>query len=163
MRKIENIPFEKLEIGNTESLSRTLTEEDLILFAKVSGDTNPIHLDESFAVGSQFKGRIAHGMWTASIISCALATKMPGPGGVYLSQEVKFIRPVYVGDTITVQLKVTAINTVRKRVTIETNVTNQYGKIVVKGMADLIPSLEKLSVNEYQLPNITLKSVVEPG
>ena len=94
MRKLENIPFDELEIGTKGSLTRTLTEQDLLLFAKVSGDTNPVHLDEAFAAETQFEGRIAHGMWTASLISCALATEMPGPGGIYLGQELKFLRPV---------------------------------------------------------------------
>ena len=156
MRKLKNIPFEELEIGTKGSLTRTLTEEDLILFAKVSGDTNPVHLDESFAAGTQFKGRIAHGMWTASLISCALATEMPGPGGIYLGQEVKFVRPVQVGDTVTVQLEVLSKNERRNRATIATNVVNQHGKIVVKGTAEVMPCSEKVSVDEYPLPEINL-------
>ncbi len=154
MRKLENIPFAELKVGDTDSLTRTLTEEDLVLFAKVSGDTNPVHLDEEFAKTTQFEGRIAHGMWTSSLISCALATKLPGPGGIYLAQEVKFMRPVRVGDTVTVQLEVTAINDRRKHATVSTNVVNQTGKMVVKGSAEIMPAADKVIVDEYQLPEI---------
>ena len=158
MRKLENIPFEELKVGDTDSLTRTLTEEDLVLFAKVSGDTNPVHLDEEYAKTTQFEGRIAHGMWTSSLISCALATKLPGPGGIYLGQEVKFMRPVKVGDTVTVQLEVTAINERRKRATVSTNVVNQDGKTVVKGTAEIMPAADKVVVDEYQLPEVEFKS-----
>ncbi len=158
MRKLENIPFEELAVGTTDSLTRTLTEEDLLLFAKVSGDTNPVHLDEEYAATTQFEGRIAHGMWTASLISCALATRLPGPGGIYLGQEIKFLRPVKVGDTVTVQLEVLEINERRKRATVSTNVINQHGKAVIKGKAEIMPSSGKVIVDEYPLPEIELKS-----
>lgn len=157
MRKLENIPFEELTVGAKDSLSRTLTEEDLLLFAKVSGDTNPVHLDETFAATTQFEGRIAHGMWTASLISCALATRLPGPGGIYLGQELKFMRPVKVGDTVTVELEVLDINKKRKRATVSTNVVNQDGKTVVKGKAEIMPSSGKVIVDEYPLPEVELK------
>ncbi|MRI32397.1 3-hydroxybutyryl-CoA dehydratase [Endozoicomonas sp. OPT23] len=158
MRKLENIPFAELKVGDSDSLTRTLTEEDLVLFAKVSGDTNPVHLDEDFAKTTQFEGRIAHGMWTSSLISCALATKLPGPGGIYLGQEVKFMRPVRVGDTVTVQLEVKEINERRKRATVTTNVVNQDGKTVVKGTAEIMPAADKVIVDEYQLPEVEFKS-----
>lgn len=157
MRKLENIPFEELEVGTRDSLSRTLTEQDLLLFAKVSGDTNPVHLDEAFAATTQFESRIAHGMWTASLISCALATKLPGPGGIYLGQELKFMRPVKIGDRVTVELEVLEINERRKRATVSTNVVNQDGKTVVKGKAEIMPSSGKVVVDEYPLPEVELK------
>ena len=158
MRKLENIPFEELQVGTKDTLTRTLSEQDLILFATVSGDTNPVHLDEEFAATTQFEGRIAHGMWTASLISCALATKLPGPGGIYLGQELKFMRPVKVGDTVTVQLEVLEINERRKRATVSTNVVNQEGKTVVKGKAEIMPSSGKVVVDEYILPEVELKN-----
>lgn len=157
MRKLENIPFEQLTIGSKASLTRTLTDEDLLLFAKVSGDTNPVHLDETFASTTQFAGRIAHGMWTASLISCALATKLPGPGGIYLGQELKFMRPVKVGDTVTVELEIVEINQRRKRATVTTNVVNQHGKTVVKGQAEVMPATDKVIVDEYPLPEVRLQ------
>lgn len=159
MRKLENIPFEQLTIGTKASLTRTLTDEDLLLFAKVSGDTNPVHLDEAFASSTQFAGRIAHGMWTASLISCALATRLPGPGGIYLGQELKFMRPVKVGDTVTVELEIIDINPRRKRATVATNVVNQDGKTVVKGQAEVMPATDKVIVDEYPLPEVQLKPV----
>ena len=158
MRKLENIPFEELTVGTKDTLSRTVTDDDLLLFAKVSGDTNPVHLDEAYAATTQFGGRIAHGMWTAALISCALATKLPGPGGIYLGQELKFMRPVKVGDTVTVQLEILEINEKRQRATVSTNVVNQHGKVVVKGKAEVMPSAGSVVVDEYPLPDIKLKS-----
>ena len=160
MTRLKNIPFEQLTVGMTDTLSRTLTETDLLLFAKVSGDTNPVHLDQEFAEKTQFGGRIAHGMWTASIISCALATKLPGPGGIYLGQELKFLRPVKVGDTVTVQLEVTDINLRRKRATVTTNVVNQDGKTVVKGSAEIMPSEGNVEVEAYPLPNFVPQAIL---
>ena len=156
MRKLENTPFAELKIGDTEGLTRTLTEQDLLLFAKVSGDINPVHLNKEFAATTQFQCRIAHGMWTTSLISCALATRLPGPGGIYLSQEVKFMRPVKIGDTVTVQLVVLEIHKRRKHAILSTNVINQDEKIVIKGKAAVIPAVEKIVVNEYQLPDVKL-------
>lgn len=160
MTTLKNIPFEQLSVGMTNTLSRTLTETDLLLFAKVSGDTNPLHLDQEFAEKTQFGGRIAHGMWIASIISCALATKLPGPGGIYLGQELKFLRPVKVGDTITVQLEVTDINLRRKRATVTTNVINQDGKTVVKGSAEIMPSEGDVELKAYPLPDFVPQAVL---
>jgi acyl dehydratase len=156
MKKLKNIPFNQLQVGDCDSLTRTLSEQDLILFAKVSGDTNPVHLDENFASSTMFKTRIAHGMWTASLISCALATKLPGPGGIYLGQELKFTRPVKIGDTVTVQLKIVEIDQEKKRATVSTEVINQNKKIVVKGKAEIMPATESVIVDEYTLPDINL-------
>jgi acyl dehydratase len=156
MKKLKNIPFDQLQVGDCNSLTRTLSEQDLILFAKVSGDTNPVHLDENFASSTIFKTRIAHGMWTASLISCALATKLPGPGGIYLGQELKFTRPVKIGDTVTVQLKIVEIDQEKKRATVSTEVINQNKKIVVKGKAEIMPATESITVDEYTLPEINL-------
>jgi acyl dehydratase len=157
MKKLKNIPFGQLKVGDCDSLTRTLSEQDLILFAKVSGDTNPVHLDEEFASTTMFQARIAHGMWTASLISCALATKLPGPGGIYLGQELKFTRPVKIGDTVTVKLKVIEINTEKKRAIVSTEVINQNKKIVVKGKAEIMPAIESVMVDEYILPDIHFK------
>ena len=156
MNKLINIPFSQLKVGDSTSLTRTLSEQDLILFAKVSGDTNPVHLDEEFASSAMFKTRIAHGMWTASLISCALATKLPGPGGIYLGQELKFTRPVKLGDTVTVKLEVIAIDKDKKSATVSTNVVNQNKKIVVRGKAEIMPATESVIVEEYPLPNVQL-------
>ena len=92
MEYLRNFTFDELEVGQTAQFSETLEERHLILFAAVSGDVNPVHLDEEFAQGTQFKGRIAHGMWSASLISAAIATQMPGPGSIYLGQNLSFKR-----------------------------------------------------------------------
>ena len=141
-----NIPFDDVIIGSQATLTRTLVEADLIAFAHMSGDTNPVHLDENYAKKTIFKERIAHGMWTGSIISCALATKLPGPGGIYLSQQLNFLRPVKLGDTITVTLTVTEKNLQKKIVTIKTTVTNQNNKNVVTGFALVKPETNPLSI-----------------
>ena len=106
MPMLENLTFDEITVGQAASYTRTVTEDDLLLFAAVSGDVNPVHLDEAFAAGTQFKGRIAHGMYTGGLISAAIAMTLPGPGTIYLGQDLRFERPVRIGDTITVQLTV---------------------------------------------------------
>ncbi len=106
MNTIENIPFDELYIGQTCSYEKTVSEEDVLMFARISGDNNPVHLDEDFAKTTQFGGRIAHGMYTAAIISAAMALHLPGPGSVYISQAMKFRAPVKIGDTLTVNIEV---------------------------------------------------------
>src|SRR5918996_323450 len=92
--------FKDLEPGMSEVFSKTITEADLLMFAGVSGDTNPLHLDEDFASRTMFESRIAHGMLTASLVSTVLGTRLPGPGAVYVSQSVRFLAPVRIGDTV---------------------------------------------------------------
>ncbi len=151
-----NTPYEKLEVGQTATYTRTLTERDLILFATVSGDHNPIHLDEEYASSTQFGERIAHGMWTGSLISAALAMVLPGPGGVYRSQELKFLQPVKLNDTITVQLEVLEKNDRTKIAIIATNVVNQDGKFVAKGKATVMPNPDQVSIEAATLPDVTI-------
>ncbi|MFN4087678.1 MAG: MaoC family dehydratase [Alphaproteobacteria bacterium] len=126
--------FEDLEIGTSASFAKTVTEADIVLFAGVSGDTNPVHLDEDYAAGTMFKGRIAHGMLTAAFISAVLGARMPGPGAVYLSQSLRFRAPVRPGDTVRATGTVTALDTQRRRVTVAT-VCTVGGKTVVDGEA----------------------------
>ena len=122
-------------VGDSASFSKTISEADLILFAGVTGDTNPLHFDAVFAAESRFKGRIAHGMITAALISTVLGTKLPGPGTVYLAQSLKFRRPVGIGDTITATVTVTTLDDELPTCTLETVVTNQEGKVVLEGEA----------------------------
>ncbi|MEM9444128.1 MAG: MaoC family dehydratase [Verrucomicrobiota bacterium] len=130
--QLENIPFSEIKVGDVASLERPVKIEDLELFAEATGDYNPIHLDESFAKQTDYGKCIAHGMWVGSLISALLATKLPGPGGVYLSQSLKFHRPAFVGDILTV--KVTVLAKKRRNILImECEVTNQHQKMVVKG------------------------------
>src|SRR5512135_3216292 len=104
---IENRTFDEIKVGDTASLMRTLSKEDIELFAVMSGDINPAHVDEEYARSDMFHHIVAHGMWGASLISTVLGTKLPGPGAIYLGQTLHFRHPVLVGDTITVIVTVT--------------------------------------------------------
>lgn len=108
--------FDDLSVGMTRVFSKTITEADLLMFAGVSGDTNPLHLDEDFASRTMFEGRIAHGMLTGSLISTVLGTRLPGPGAVYISQQLRFLAPVRLGDTVIARAEVGEINPERRRV-----------------------------------------------
>ena len=126
--------IEDLSEGMTAVFGKTITDADILMFAGVSGDTNPVHLNEEFAAGTAFQGRIAHGMLTASLISTVLGTKLPGPGCVYLSQNLKFLAPVRVGDTVRAEVTITAIDRLRRRVTFAT-ACKVGGKSVLEGEA----------------------------
>jgi len=112
--------FEDLKLGQTAAISRTVSEADILAFAGVSGDMNPVHLDEEFAVSTMFKSRIAHGMLSVSYISTVLGTKLPGPGAIYLSQSVRFKAPVHIGDTVVTRATVTALEPDKRHVTLST-------------------------------------------
>ena len=107
--------LEDLKVGETADFAKTVSEADITLFAGVSGDTNPIHLDAHYAETTIFKGRIAHGMLSASFISTVFGTIMPGPGAIYVSQSLRFKAPVRIGDTVTARVTVTEIDTAKKR------------------------------------------------
>jgi acyl dehydratase len=124
-----------IEVGQSATLQRVLTQQDVQTFAELSGDKNPIHLDPEFAATTVFKKPIVHGMLSASLISTALATKLPGPGAVYMSQTLQFKLPVYVGDEVTVALTVTNVRTDKPIVTLRTQVLNSKQKVVVEGEA----------------------------
>ena len=129
--------LEDLELGQTAELRRTVTAPDIKAFAAVTGDDNPIHLDEAYAAATQFKGRIAHGMLSAGYISAVLGTRLPGPGAIYVSQTLSFRRPVRVGDEVTAEVKVAAIDAARGRVTFATQCV-VAGKTVVEGEAVVV-------------------------
>jgi 3-hydroxybutyryl-CoA dehydratase len=129
--------LEDLEIGQAAELRRTVTAPDIDAFAAVTGDENPVHLDETYAAATQFKGRIAHGMLSAGYISAVLGTRLPGPGAIYVSQTLNFRRPVRIGDEVTAEVKVTAIDSARCRVTFATQCV-VAGKTVVEGEAVVI-------------------------
>lgn len=153
---LENITYDELNEGDTATFTRTLTEDELVLFAAVSGDVNPVHLDSEFAAGSMFKDRIAHGMWSGSLISAALATVMPGPGTIYLDQSLSFKRPVKLDDTLTVHLKVLRKEP-KGRVVVECDVRNQNEQKVVIGEAKVIAPTEKVSLHKPRLPKIAIE------
>ena len=129
--------IDQLSVGLTASMSRTVTETDIVMFAGVSGDTNPVHLDEVYASSTMFKGRIAHGMLTAGLISAVFGTRLPGPGAVYLSQTLQFHAPVMIGDTITATVSVKDIIHERSRAVFDT-VCTKGGTTVLDGEATLL-------------------------
>jgi 3-hydroxybutyryl-CoA dehydratase len=131
--------IEDLTEGMTAVFGKTITDADILMFAGVSGDTNPVHLNEEFASGTAFQGRIAHGMLTASLISTVLGTKLPGPGCVYLNQTLKFLAPVRAGDTVRAEVTLTALDRQRRWVTFAT-VCKVGGKPVLEGEAILMVS-----------------------
>lgn len=130
--------FEKLEIGMSECLGKTITEADILNFAGVSLDVNPLHLNEEYAKKTMFKRRIAHGIIGAGLISAVIGTKLPGEGTIYLSQNLKFIAPVKIGDTITAKVEIVELNQEKKKVGLKTTCTNQNGVLVIDGEAKVL-------------------------
>ena len=130
--------LESLAIGQTAEVSTTVTSREIELFAEATGDRNPAHLDEEAAARSQFGGRIAHGMLTAGFVSAAIASRLPGPGSIYLGQTLRFTRPVRIGDTVTVKLEVVEVIAAKRRVRIATTCTNQNGETVMNGEATVM-------------------------
>jgi len=128
------ICIEDLEIGMTRHLRKLITDRDIILFAEVSTDHNPVHLDDAYAQDTIFEGRIAHGMLTAGLISAVIGEQLPGHGTVYLGQSLKFMAPVRPGDTVTACVKVIAIDYAKRRVTLETHCA-VGDTVVLKGEA----------------------------
>ena len=112
--------FEDLQLGTTASVSRTVSEADILMFAGVSGDTNPVHLDQEFAASTMFGGRIAHGMLSAGLISAVFGTRLPGPGSIYLSQTLKFKAPVKIGDTLCVYTEIARVGRTSMTLKVET-------------------------------------------
>ena len=127
-----------VKVGDSASHTKTFSEEDVILYARVTGDCNSVHLDEEYAGKTIFRGRVVHGMLTAGLISTVLGTKLPGLGTIYLSQSLKFLAPVRIGDTVTASVKVVEVNEQKRKVRLETVCTNQGGKEVVTGEAVVI-------------------------
>jgi 3-hydroxybutyryl-CoA dehydratase len=124
-----------IEIGTIASLSKTVTNEDIVTFADVVGDHNPVHLNDEYAKTTRFGRRIAHGILGAGLISAVIGTKLPGPGTIYLSQTLKFMAPVYPGDTITAKVTVTKIREDKGIITLNTICFNQEQKNVIEGEA----------------------------
>ncbi len=156
MPTISNFTYDELTIGQSATYSKPVQERDVQLFAAVSGDLNPVHLDPAFAAESRFGERIAHGMLTGAFISAALAMSLPGPGTVFISQSLRFRQPVALGDTVTVTLEVTEKQDRRRTVTIDCRARNQHDKVVANGTAEVMPANEKLELELPQLPPITI-------
>lgn len=155
MTTLVNRTYDEIQEGDSATLVRTLTEKELVLFAAVSGDVNPVHLDAEFAKTTMFGEQIAHGMWSGSLISAALATVLPGPGTIYLGQELSFRRPVKLADTLTVTLTVKEKQS-KNRVVLDTLVTNQDGDKVVVGTATVMAPTEKAELTAPVLPEIKI-------
>ena len=124
-----------LQVGDTASQSKTITDTDIHTFADLVGDHNPVHLDDDYAQTTRFGRRIAHGMLSASLLSAVLANQLPGEGTVYLSQTLKFVAPVFPGDTVTARVTVTKVRDDKPIVTLETVCTNQHDEPLIKGEA----------------------------
>lgn len=127
--------FNELKIGQTASLQKTFSAADVTLFAGISLDVNPIHMSESYAAETIFGKRIVHGLLTSGLISAVLANKLPGPGTIYLGQELKFLAPVYLGDDITATVEIIELRSDKKIVKLNTTCVNQAGKTVISGIA----------------------------
>ncbi|MBS0247312.1 MAG: MaoC family dehydratase N-terminal domain-containing protein [Proteobacteria bacterium] len=150
---ISNRPYDELAVGDSASLSHTLTRADIDLFAIMSGDINPAHVDEEFARGDMFHHVIAHGMWGASLISTVLGTELPGPGTIYLEQTLKFRAPISPGETVIA--KVTFREKAdRHRVTLDCEVKTTTGTVAIEGSARVIAPTTKISRPRTELPRI---------
>ncbi len=143
--------LEDIEVGMTAIYAKTITDADIVMFAGVSGDTNPVHLDALFADQTAFKGRIAHGMLSASFISTVLGTRLPGPGSIYLSQSLKFRAPVKAGDTVTARVTVKDVNPDNKRIALDT-ICTVGDSVVVDGEALLLVSRRAEVLAKSEVP-----------
>lgn len=133
----------KLSLGDTAEFSKVITDEDIQTFAELTGDHNPVHLDDTYARTTRFGRRIAHGMLSASLISSVLANRLPGEGTVYLSQSLQFVAPVYPGDTVTARATVTRLREDKPIATLETLCLNQRGETLIKGEAVVLVSNDR--------------------
>jgi phosphate acetyltransferase len=153
---LENVTYAELAIGRQGSLTRTLTQDEITLFAVMSGDVNPAHMDAEYAKSDIFHGIVGQGMWTASLISALLGTVMPGVGTIYLEQDIKFKKPVRIGDTITVTAVVRDKRPDKLIVTLDCKAVNQRGEIVADGLATVLAPRDKLRVARAALPHIEI-------
>ena len=134
------LTIDRLEVGNHAEVTRVATDGDIAGFVDAVGDYNPIHSDPAYAAGTLFKERIAPGIWTAGLVSAVIGTRLPGPGTIYVSQDLKFLRPVKLGDTVTARVEVLEIIVEKNRVRLRTVCVNQRGEEVLGGEALVMPS-----------------------
>src|SRR3974390_3757412 len=153
---IENRTFDEILIGESASLSRTLSTEDIALFAVISGDVNPTHLDQAYAEASS-RAIIGHGMWGGALVSAALGTRLPGPGTMYLGQDLRFQKPVALGDTITVTVTAKEKRPEKHTVFFDCRGVNQNGDEVISGTAIVAATPEKIRRPRGALPGVHLK------
>ncbi len=157
MERIENRTFDEIKLGDTASLVRTLTYKDIEVFAIMSGDVNPAYMDYTVAKSDVFHKMVAHGMWGAALISTVLGTQLPGPGTVFTDQSLHFLRPVALGDTVTVIVKVMEKTEETHRILLECHVSNQRGEEVISGTSEVIAPTDKISRPRVLLPEIELR------
>ncbi|OGT62783.1 MAG: enoyl-CoA hydratase [Gammaproteobacteria bacterium RIFCSPHIGHO2_12_FULL_45_12] len=157
MDYLENQTYDELNVGESAELSRTLTEKDIQVFAIMSGDINPAHVDVEYAQSDMFHKIIGHGMWGAALISTVLGTQLPGPGTVYVSQTLRFKKPVGIGDTVTVKVTVTEMKPEKKRVLFDCQCVNQENVLVMEGQAEVIAPSKKIRRLKAELPEISLR------
>ena len=153
---LENITFDEITLGQKASLSRELTQDDINLFAAMSGDVNPAHMDPGFAKSELFHGVVGHGMWSGSLISAILGTILPGPGTIYLQQDITFKKPVRIGDVITTTLIVQDKKTDKPIVSFNCRGVNQRGETVIEGLATVLAPIKKIRVLRAELPHIAI-------
>jgi 3-hydroxybutyryl-CoA dehydratase len=139
--------IDQLGLGDTAEFTKTISESDIYLFAGLTGDLNPAHINEPYAQKTFFKARIAHGMLMAGFISAVIGMQLPGPGSIYIRQELKFLAPARIGDTITARVEVTQINSEKNRITLRTTCTNQENTLVLDGEATISPPKAKKENN----------------
>jgi 3-hydroxybutyryl-CoA dehydratase len=125
--------YDEFRVGDTTTFSKTITEADILLFAGVSGDHYPLHVDAEYAATTRFGQRVAHGMLTASLLSAVNGLMLRKPGGIYVEQSMRFRRPVFIGDTLTARSEVVELITAKRRLRVRTSIVNQHGKTVVDG------------------------------
>ncbi len=155
---VRNRTFDELAIGDTASLQRTLTTQDIELFAIMSGDVNPQHIDPEFASGTVYQGVIAHGMWGGALISAVLGTRLPGSGTVYRSQTLRFLRPVRVGDTLDIRVTVTALDPALREATLACACIDQHGNTAIEGEARVLAPDQPIEHPRATLPEVRLSS-----
>ena len=131
--------IDQIKVGDTAEFAKTVTETDIYLYAGITGDFNPAHVNEVYAKNTFFKTRIAHGMLTAGFISAIIANQLPGPGTIYLKQDLSFLAPVHIGDTITGRVEILELIPEKNRVRIKTTCSNQDGVIVISGEGVVSP------------------------
>lgn len=154
---IENRTFDEIAIGDSASLSRTLSKDDIALFAVMSGDVNPAHLDESYAETDTFHRIIGHGMWGGALVSAVLGTRLPGPGTIYLGQDLRFVKPVGLGDTITATVTAKEKRPDKHIVIFDCRCVNQRGEEVITGTAVTMAPTEKIRRPRVTLPEVQLR------
>lgn len=129
----------ELNVGDYAESTKRIEDKDVVMFSEVSGDKNPVHLDEEYASTTRFKHRIAHGHLVSSLFSALLGTELPGEGSIYLGQDIRYLKPVYLNDEIKAVVKVVELDTTRNRVKLETSAYNQNNEMVISGMAEIMP------------------------